>query len=66
MRALKKIMTALALTAVLARCSADHILSSIQGGTAGTVQPASPPGVDAGDLEVTHPAAGDHHAGFDT
>ena len=32
MRALKKIMAALALTAVLAGCSADNILSSIQGG----------------------------------
>ena len=34
MRALKKIMAALALTAVLAGCSADNILFSIQGGKA--------------------------------
>ena len=36
MRALKKIMAALVLTAVLAGCSAHNILSSIQGGKAGT------------------------------
>ena len=42
MRALKKIMAALALTAVLAGCSADNILSSIQGGKAGTVQTVRP------------------------
>ena len=41
MRALKKIMAALALTAVLAGCSADNILSSIQGGKADTVQKLS-------------------------
>ena len=46
MRALKKIMAALALTAVLAGCSADNILSSIQGGKAGTVQKVSRPAVD--------------------
>ena len=43
MRALKKIMAALALTAVLAGCSAHNILSSIQGGKAGTVQTVSRP-----------------------
>ena len=38
MRALKKIMAALALTAVLAGCSAHNILSSIQGGKADMAQ----------------------------
>ena len=47
MRALKKIMAALALTAVLAGCSADNILSSIQGGKAGTVQTVSRPAVES-------------------
>ena len=59
MRALKKIMAALALTAVLAGCSADNILSSIQGGKAGTVQTVSRPAVESAELQFTHPAAGD-------
>ena len=42
MRALKKIMAALALTAVLAGCSADNILSSIHGGKADTVHLKAP------------------------
>ena len=66
MRALKKIMTALALTAVLAGCSADNILSSIQGGKAGTVQTVSRPAVESAELQFTHPAAGDTIAVFDT
>ena len=59
MRALKKIMAALALTAVLAGCSAHNILSSIQGGKAGTVQTVSRPAVESAELQFTHPAAGD-------
>ena len=55
MRALKKIMAALALTAVLAGCSADNILSSIQGGKAGTVQTVSRPAVESAELQFTHP-----------
>ena len=51
MRALKKIMAALALTAVLAGCSADNILSSIQGGKAGTVQTVSRPAVESAELQ---------------
>lgn len=66
MRALKKIMAALALTAVLAGCSADNILSSIQGGKAGTVQKVSRPAVESAELQFTHPAAGDTIAVFDT
>ena len=66
MRALKKIMAALALTAVLAGCSADNILSSIQGGKAGTVQTVSRPAVESAELQLTHPAAGDTIAVFDT
>ena len=66
MRALKKIMAALALTAVLAGCSADNILSSIQGGKAGTVQTVSRPAVESAELQFTHPAAGDTIAVFDT
>ena len=50
MRALKKIMAALALTAVLAGCSADNILSSIQGGKADTVQTVSRPAVESAEL----------------
>ena len=52
MRALKKIMAALALTAVLAGCSADNILSSIQGGKAGTVQTVSRPAVESAELQL--------------
>ena len=66
MRALKKIMAALALTAVLAGCSADNILSSIQGGKADTVQTVSRPAVESAELQFTHPAAGDTVAVFDT
>ena len=66
MRALKKIMAALALTAVLAGCSADNILSSIQGGKADTVQTVSRPGVESAELQFTHPAAGEPVAVFDT
>lgn len=66
MRALKKIMAALALTAVLAGCSADNILSSIQGGKAGTVQTVSRPAVESAELQFTHPAAGEPVAVFDT
>ena len=66
MRALKKIMAALALTAVLAGCSADNILSSIQGGKADTVQKVSRPAVESAELQFTHPAAGDTIAVFDT
>ena len=66
MRALKKIMAALALTAVLAGCSADNILSSIQGGKADTVQTVSRPAVESAELQFTHPAAGDTIAVFDT
>ena len=66
MRALKKIMAALALTAVLAGCNADNILSSIQGGKAGTVQKVSRPAVESAELQFTHPAAGDTIAVFDT
>ena len=66
MRALKKIMAALALTAVLAGCSAHNILSSIQGGKAGTVQTVSRPAVESAELQFTHPAAGDTIAVFDT
>ena len=66
MRALKKIMAALALTAVLAGCSADNILSSIQGGKAGTAQTVSRPAVESAELQFTHPAAGDTIAVFDT
>lgn len=66
MRALKKIMAALALTAVLAGCSVDNILSSIQGGKAGTVQTISRPAVESAELQFTHPAAGDTIAVFDT
>ena len=66
MRALKKIMAALALTAVLAGCSADNILSSIQGGKADTVQKVSRPSVESAELQFTHPAAGDTVAVFDT
>ena len=65
MRALKKIMAALALTAVLAGCSADNILSSIQGGKADTVQKVSRPAVESAELQFTHPAAGDTIAVFD-
>lgn len=66
MRALKKIMAALALTAVLAGCSVDNILSSIQGGKADTVQKVSRPAVESAELQFTHPAAGDTIAVFDT
>lgn len=66
MRALKKIMAALALTAVLAGCSVDNILSSIQGGKAGTVQTISRPAVESAELQFTHPAAGEPVAVFDT
>ena len=66
MRALKKIMAALALTAVLAGCSADNILSSIQGGKADTVQKVSRPAVESAELQFAHPAAGDTIAVFDT
>ena len=66
MRALKKIMAALALTAVLAGCSAHNILSSIQGGKADTVQKVSRPAVESAELQFTHPAAGDTIAVFDT
>ena len=66
MRALKKIMAALALTAVLAGCSADNILSSSQGGKADTVQTVSRPAVESAELQFTHPAAGDTIAVFDT
>ena len=66
MRALKKIMAALALTAVLAGCSADNILSSIQGGKADTVQKVSRPAVESAELQFTHPAAGEPVAVFDT
>ena len=66
MRALKKIMAALALTAVLAGCSADNLLSSIQGGKADTVQTVSRPAVESAELQFTHPAAGDTIAVFDT
>lgn len=66
MRALKKIMAALALTAVLAGCSADNLLSSIQGGKAGTVQTVSRPAVESAELQFTHPAAGEPVAAFDT
>ena len=66
MRALKKIMAALALTAVLAGCSADNILSSIRGGKADTVQTVSRPAVESAELQFTHPAAGDTVAVFDT
>ena len=66
MRALKKIMAALALTAVLTGCSADNILSSIQGGKAGTVQTVNRPAVESAELQFTHPAAGDTIAVFDT
>lgn len=66
MRALKKIMAALALTAVLAGCSADNILSSIRGGKAGTVQTVSRPAVESAELQFTHPAAGEPVAVFDT
>lgn len=66
MRALKKIMAALALTAVLAGCSAHNILSSIQGGKAGTVQTVSRPAVESAELQFTHPAAGEPVAVFDT
>lgn len=66
MRALKKIMAALALTAVLAGCSVDNILSSIQGGKADTVQTVSRPAVESAELQFTHPAAGDTIAVFDT
>ena len=66
MRALKKIMAALALTAVLAGCSEDNILSSIQGGKADTVQTVSRPAVESAELQFTHPAAGDTVAVFDT
>lgn len=66
MRALKKIMAALALTAVLAGCSADNILSSIQGGKADTVQKVSRPSVESAELQFAHPAAGDTIAVFDT
>ena len=55
MRALKKIMAALALTAVLAGCSADNILSSIQGGKAGTVQTVSRPAVESAELQFFFP-----------
>ena len=54
MRALKKIMAALALTAVLAGCSADNILSSIQGGKAGTVQTVSRPAVRRTKTTCSH------------
>ena len=66
MRALKKIMAALALTAVLAGCSADNILSSIQGGKADTVQTISRPAVESAELQFSHPVAGDTIAVFDT
>lgn len=66
MRALKKIMAALALTAVLAGCSAHNILSSIQGGKADTAQTVSRPAVESAELQFTHPAAGEPVAVFDT
>ena len=66
MRALKKIMAPLALTAVLAGCGAHKIPSSIQGGKAGTVQTVSRPAVESTELQFTHPAAGDTVAVFDT
>ncbi len=51
---------------LLAGCSADNILSGIQGGKAGTVQTVSRPAVESAELQFTHPAAGDTIAVFDT
>ena len=65
MRALKKIMAALALTAVLAGCSGGGVLSSLKGGST-SAQSISRPAVESAELQFTHPAAGDTIAVFDT
>ena len=65
MRALKKIMAALALTAVLAGCSGGGVLSSLKGGST-SAQSISRPAVESAEEQFTHPAAGDTVAVFDT
>ena len=65
MRALKKIMAALALTAVLAGCSGGGVLSSLKGGST-SAQSISRPAVESAELQFAHPAAGDTVAVFDT
>ena len=65
MRALKKIMAALALTAVLAGCSGGGVLSSLKGGST-SAQSISRPAVESAEPQFTHPAAGDTVAVFDT
>ncbi len=65
MRALKKIMAALALTAVLAGCSGGGVLSSLKGGST-SAQSISRPAVESAELQFTHPAAGDTITVFDT
>ena len=65
MRALKKIMAALALTAVLAGCSGGGVLSSLKGGST-SAQSISRPAVESAEAQFTHPAAGDTVAVFDT
>ena len=65
MRALKKIMAALALTAVLAGCSGGGVLSSLKGGST-SAQSISRPAVESAELQFAHPAAGDTIAVFDT
>ena len=65
MRALKKIMAALALTAVLAGCSGGGVLSSLKGGST-SAQSISRPVVESAELQFAHPAAGDTIAVFDT
>ena len=67
MRALKKIMAALALTALLAGCSGGNIFSGLNSGSAaGGVQAVSRPAVESAELQFAHPAAGDTIAVFDT
>ena len=58
MRALKKIMAALALTAVLAGCSGGGVLSSLKGGST-SAQSISRPAVESAELQFAHPTAGD-------
>ena len=67
MRALNKIMAALALTAVLAGCSGGgSLLSGLKGGSASAARSISRPAVESAELQFTHPASGDTIAVFDT
>ena len=66
MRAFKKIMAALALTAALAGCSGGSSLLSGLKGSSAPAQSISRPAVESAELQFTHPAAGDTIAVFDT